>query len=365
MSSATRRSTRDQIAYWRSSEDARLQGLSLLAQLIYLRGLRRYVDRNGVVGRWRAISWKMLAELTEFSPDRGSTKGAWQASREEIRAALRELQRHHLIQDLGESARFQGLVFLLPLAVPQQEENAVQTSSHAPLSNPLEPLEQQPTQELTVEVAEPVCLAASEVPNEPGSTHLDEPPATPSITPISTPTTPQQPELAEQAATKNTTAAVDVSGKGVLLYYPEKFSNQQRLAAWRMLEKLPPEHAQAVLDEMSAALAIPNKIHSPLGYLRGCVRHANNGSFVPVLGLAVAKARQQATIASTQSPVSASSTSNKASGKGLTAAQRERIQRRLADLILEMEKPDLAHSYRYEVMCEYRQLDSLLRQRVA
>ena len=102
---------------WNSDEDAALQGLSVEAQVIYLRGLRRYMDfGTGVAGHpGRKISYQGLKETITPERDWGSNKKEKEVTKGFVRARLTELKRAGLIQDAG-SNRVDGLVVRLVLA---------------------------------------------------------------------------------------------------------------------------------------------------------------------------------------------------------------------------------------------------------
>ena len=103
---------------WNDAEDAALQGLTPEAQVIYLRGFRRYMDyATGVAGgHARKLSYRALAELIAVDPDWGSQrKRADTPSLGIVRARVAELERAGLVVNHG-SSRSRGLVFKLPLA---------------------------------------------------------------------------------------------------------------------------------------------------------------------------------------------------------------------------------------------------------
>ena len=99
------------IGFWNDDEDAALQGLSLEAQIIYLRGIRRFSDKNGVAGIDRRINRASLSEVCHFVPDIGSKKPATRPTWDQVKHRLAELERAGLI------IRHENLVFDLPLAV--------------------------------------------------------------------------------------------------------------------------------------------------------------------------------------------------------------------------------------------------------
>lgn len=97
---------------WTPGEDDALQYLPLLDQVIYLRGIRRFMNREtGIAGLARGISWKSLSEIAEVHRQRGSTDPESTPTRQAIRSALVRLERAGLITKLPASARFEGLVF--------------------------------------------------------------------------------------------------------------------------------------------------------------------------------------------------------------------------------------------------------------
>lgn len=103
---------------WNDAEDEALQGLTPEAQVIYLRGFRRYMDyRTGVAGgSARKLSYRALAELIAVDPDWGSQrKRAQTPTLGVVRARVAELERAGLVVNHG-SCRTLGLVFKLPLA---------------------------------------------------------------------------------------------------------------------------------------------------------------------------------------------------------------------------------------------------------
>lgn len=103
---------------WNDAEDEALQGLTPEAQVIYLRGFRRYMDyRTGVAGGYaRKLSYRALAELIAVDPDWGSQrKRADTPTLGRARALVAELERAGLVIN-HRSSRSAGLVFKLPLA---------------------------------------------------------------------------------------------------------------------------------------------------------------------------------------------------------------------------------------------------------
>lgn len=127
---------------WNDDEDAALQGLTPEAQIIYLRGFRRYMSYGtGVAGgRVRKLSTKALAELISVDPDWGSSRARDSPSRGRVRARIAELERAGLVADCG-SCRALGLIFRLPLA----DTGLVRPEKEQPKEQPRERPEEQPS----------------------------------------------------------------------------------------------------------------------------------------------------------------------------------------------------------------------------
>jgi len=83
------------------------------------------------------------------------------------------------------------------------------------------------------------------------------------------------------------------SGHCLKLEYPKGLSPSERTDAQRRLARLPPEIAQQLLDELAARLKAGTIRVSPLVYLKGLIKRANTGRFVPEAGLNVADAREK------------------------------------------------------------------------
>jgi len=127
---------------WSSGEDDRLQGLSMLSQLIYLRVLRVKMDYStGIAGGLRGkniIRYSMIAERVGYVPDRGSNRAAWLPTRDEMRCSLSELERAGLIEDAGSNMQL-GIIKKLVLALrgqSVQNMNPTGTPRKNPTGNP-------------------------------------------------------------------------------------------------------------------------------------------------------------------------------------------------------------------------------------
>lgn len=98
--------------------------LSHRAQVLYLRGLRRYMDfSTGVVGDRRRVSFQQMRECLEVNPEKASTVRRYQPTDNEIRASLAQLERRGLIRRLPKAHKLDPMRFFLPLASirPNQE----------------------------------------------------------------------------------------------------------------------------------------------------------------------------------------------------------------------------------------------------
>lgn len=118
------------IGFWNEEEDAALQGLSLEAQVIYLRGIRRFADKNGVAGIERRINRASLSEVCHFLPPRRSPRQESKPTWEQVRCRLNELEIAGLI------VQKPNLVFDLPLSV-QMKTTRRPHVDHTPLTTPM------------------------------------------------------------------------------------------------------------------------------------------------------------------------------------------------------------------------------------
>lgn len=109
------------IGFWNDEEDAALQGLSLEAQVIYLRGIRRFANKEGVAGIERRINRASLSEVCHHLPPRGSRKPESRPSWDAVRRRLDELEASGLIIPRG------NLVFDLPFAVSDKSASGRMT----------------------------------------------------------------------------------------------------------------------------------------------------------------------------------------------------------------------------------------------
>lgn len=99
-----------------SAEDKAIDYLPHIAQLLYLRVLRRHADVNsGIVGLSIRLSYQMMIDIlaVRSSPDIG--KPAEKVSISRIRLALNSLEHAGLIEPVTHSGERRQLAFILPL----------------------------------------------------------------------------------------------------------------------------------------------------------------------------------------------------------------------------------------------------------
>ncbi|MBA3015220.1 MAG: hypothetical protein KKD63_04655 [Proteobacteria bacterium] len=98
---------------WNDQEDEALLGLPLLARVVYLQGLLRFMDyQTGVVGGpKRRISWQALAEVAEVVTRQGM-RGE-HATKGQLRRAMAHLESAGLVRQHNDE---RYLMFFLPLA---------------------------------------------------------------------------------------------------------------------------------------------------------------------------------------------------------------------------------------------------------
>ena len=90
------------LTWFNSEEDAALQGLPILTQLIYLRAIRRFMDAETLlVGTSkRRISYQSIIETVYVEPNAGREREP-RPTTKKIRVALAQLEKASLIQSLG------------------------------------------------------------------------------------------------------------------------------------------------------------------------------------------------------------------------------------------------------------------------
>lgn len=129
-------------ASWNDDEDLALQGLRPATQIIYLRGLRKYMDfKTGIVGVSRKVCYPGLIEVCEFKPDRGSRLQRQRLTKDGARAAIKELERAGLVVNLSQKGVMM-LVLKLPLATSDYS-----VSVRNPTGTPQEPHSKEPRED--------------------------------------------------------------------------------------------------------------------------------------------------------------------------------------------------------------------------
>lgn len=123
------------VTQWNDAEDMALLGLPLAARVLYLQGLRRFMDyRTGEVGRSRRISWQMLREVLYVEPHQGLVDTGT-PTRATVRRLMEWLVKAGLVVARGDG---EWLIFLLPLA--SRDESAPNKPDPNPtLSRPRHP----------------------------------------------------------------------------------------------------------------------------------------------------------------------------------------------------------------------------------
>jgi len=98
---------------WSDEEDTRIDGLPWIAQLVYLRGLRRHMDYStGIVGQRFGISRATIARALYIEPKQG--RGDFgEPSKKAITKALEMLENVGLIEKIPSE---RALIFRLPYA---------------------------------------------------------------------------------------------------------------------------------------------------------------------------------------------------------------------------------------------------------
>ena len=145
--------------HWSPEEDDLLHELSWAAQLIYLRGLRRFVDAStGIVGVRRRISRRSLIELLTVPDARGRHTAHEKAPTESaIRQALRALVACGLIVPESQDAQ---LVFRLPYALQGQSVRRMSDRMSDPVSDRMSDRGRDPISDRMSDRPEPHSYAA-------------------------------------------------------------------------------------------------------------------------------------------------------------------------------------------------------------
>ena len=129
------------ITCWNDLEDGQLQGAPLASQILYLRGLRKYMDyETGLVGAKRRTSWQALTEVLYVEPHQGETRSG-SYSKQQVRRLAKRLETLGLVEMRSDQAA-KHLVFFLPLAFTDRsvqkkaDTNPTQTRHTKPDTEP-------------------------------------------------------------------------------------------------------------------------------------------------------------------------------------------------------------------------------------
>lgn len=280
-----------------SAEDDLLQGIPAAAQLLYLRGLRRFMDyRSAIVGgSVRRISLVMFKELVEVFPHQGM-KGS-RYNKHQIQRLLGWLERVGLIERIEDKKGY--LVYLLPLAKnefysdahssEQKKPNAIHNES----SNNKKPhsdagLNGENTPSKARHSTKPATHLKSNINNQKTTTTTpdksndssdDSADGGGENTPVASRRSSQPSEL------QTSTASWEEK-----LIFPDGLRDRDKTAIFCHLQRCPIDQRQAVIDELAARLG---SVKSPSGYVRKLVDCALSGEFIPEAGIPLAEARER------------------------------------------------------------------------
>ncbi len=115
-----------------------------------------------------------------------------------------------------------------------------------------------------------------------------------SVIPITTKGTVNQPPPLQKIANRVAASEpMECGGRNLSdLEYPKGLSATERKEAARKLAGVPSGLAQQLLDELAAGIRADSIRATPLAYLRGLIKRAQNGSFTPETGLRIAEQRK-------------------------------------------------------------------------
>jgi predicted transcriptional regulator len=292
-----------------SHEDDLLHGLPVEAQLLYLRGLRRYMDYTTAIvgGAARRISLLMLCELLEVFPHQGMK--ATRPDKSKIRRLLGWLERTGLIERIEDRDGY--LVYFLPHAKnhgwadahssdrnkadtkPTQTRHETKPISDAGLS--VIPKTQKPRKS-----AKPDTHQTSNIKQIQTTTTTDElsvvydktvvcgggcssaPVVSNQLPQHEIPTSPPTDIVAEQVSQS--------ASWEEKLIFPDGLRDRDKTAIFHHLQRCPAEQRQAVVDELAARL---ERVKTPSGYVRKLVDCVLSGEFIPEAGIQLAAARER------------------------------------------------------------------------
>lgn len=283
-----------------SHEDDLLHGLPEQAQLLYLRGLRRYMDYATAIvgGSARRISLLMFCELIEVFPHQGM-KGV-RPDKSKVRRLLGWLERVGLIERIEDKDGY--LVYFLPLA-----KNDVYIDAPSSVQNKPDAKQTQRRRESKPN-SDAVLNMVDNAPKTEKTKKLDTHLIS-NIKQIQTTTTTDElieisaneggcgggeicddqigfnPKPAHQPEQQQKTASWEEN-----LIFPAELKDGDKKAMLGHLNRCPHGQRQAVIDELAAR---KTKVNSPVGYVRKLVDCVLRGEFIPEAGLPLAEARKR------------------------------------------------------------------------
>ena len=296
---------------WNDSEDYALQALHPATQIIYLRGMRRFMDyATGIVGVNRRISYTSLSECCEFIPDPRSRIPSERKTKSAVRAALAELERAGLI--VKKSA--ETLIFFLPLADTNKsasnlgdlsatherhtQNNTPKHCNGAALKGVEQPMSDTPKKNLSVthqdtgkqedQKKPPPLIIKLEL--NAGKTGTETKRGGGQFLETDLGAAPSYKLAPEERGAPRTEklATVTVSE----LVFPKSLTDIERTAAEQLLAKCTSQ-AQAILDTLEAAILAGQVKKSALAMLGGIIRRHEAGTFDPTPGLHIAVNRSK------------------------------------------------------------------------
>ncbi|HQS03162.1 MAG TPA: hypothetical protein PK693_08305 [Halothiobacillus sp.] len=286
-----------QYTSFNSGEDELLQGMPEPAQLLYLRGLRRYMDYASAIvgGSARRISLLMFSELVEVFPHQGM-KGI-RYDKHKIRRLLGWLERSGLIEPIEDKNGY--LVYFLPFA-----KNEYYSDTHSSGQKKPNVIDNESSGN-----KEPYSDAGLSLINIPSKNRYSRKAATHQESNINnqkttTTTTEESNDMADDSADGGgevNPVASDQSPQQARrvsksasweekLIYPDGLREGDKKAIICHLKHCPAEQRQAVIDELAAR---QQGVKSPSGYVRKLVDCVLHGEFVPEAGIPLAEARER------------------------------------------------------------------------
>jgi len=264
---------------WNELEEEALQGLPLRAQIIYLRGLRRFMDyATGVVGIKRGISYGSLAETSETRRTAGSTIQEDLPSRKAVRIAVEQLEKAGLIvrHSLGRK-----LIFLMPMADTDKTVESSKGRGRAEEG------------QISKGRLKPQQNAASEqMKGRGGADPTPQRRGIPPNTDIRSTTTAcaKREAIAQPEQPTKPKEVKDVSSNEFV--FPSGLSTKQVSKIQTSLRAVSTEEAQEVLDVLAAGLKAKN-IPSPVGFSLAMIKSVQAGTFNAQPGRAIAQSRTE------------------------------------------------------------------------